>query len=102
MNTNETQIVCVAKFIANEGEEEKLLKNLHSLIKETKKEGGCLRYELNQNIDDPKIFTFIEKWYNQATLDEHCKKPHLVKFLNDGKPEFVKEFELSLHKEILD
>lgn len=98
---NETQLVCIARFVANKGEEDMLIASLHSLIRLTTQEGGCLKYELNQSIDNPEVITFIEKWYDKVTFDAHCSKPYLVDFLNDGKPEFVEKFDVSLHKELL-
>lgn len=98
---NETQLVCIAQFIAEEGKEDKLLQNLHALSEQTHLEGGCLRYELNQSLEDPCVITYIEKWYDKVTFDQHCAKKYIVDFFNDGKPEFVKSFDVSLHKEIL-
>jgi quinol monooxygenase YgiN len=98
---NETQLVCIARFIANEGEADQLLKSLHSLIPLTHQEGGCIRYELNQSIDDVHVITFVEKFYDQKTFDEHCNQKYIVDFFKDGKPDHVKEFDVSLHKEIL-
>jgi quinol monooxygenase YgiN len=70
MKKNETQLVCIARFTAFKGEENKLMENLFSLIDETRKEGGCIRYELNQSIDNPCEITFIEKWYDQVTVHQ--------------------------------
>ncbi|RUT79083.1 putative quinol monooxygenase [Ancylomarina longa] len=98
---NETQLVCIAKFIAKEGEVEALIHDLHALIALTHQEGGCIRYELNQCIDDPNRITFIEKWYDETTFNTHCAMPYITKFFNDGKPLHVKEFEVNLHKQIL-
>lgn len=98
---NETQLVCIAKFFANEGEVDQLLETLHGLIRLTTQEGGCIRYELNQSIENPNEITFIETWYDKTTFDAHCAKSYLVEFLNDGKPANVKTFDVSLHKKIL-
>lgn len=98
---NETQLVCIARFIANEGEADQLIKNLHALLLPTHQEGGCIRYELNQSIDNPHVITFVEKFYDQKTFDEHCNQKYIVDFFNDGNPAHVKEFDVSLHKEIL-
>ena len=70
LKRNETQLVCIAEFKALPGEADLLLKNLHSLIKFTHLEGGCIRYELNQSIETPEEITFIEKWYDQETFDD--------------------------------
>ncbi len=98
---NETQLVCIAKFKANAGEEDKLINNLHSLISLTTQEGGCIRYELNQSIDNPTEITFIEKWYDKKTFDEHCAKKYIVDFFKGGKPDFTESFDVSLHRELL-
>ena len=98
---NETQLVCIAKFIAEEGQVNDLIKNLHAMIPLTVQEGGCMRYELHQAIDDENRITFVEKWYDEETFNAHCAKPYIADFFNDGNPQYVKEFEVSLHKEIL-
>ena len=98
---NETQLVCIAKFFAVKGEEDQLLENLHNLIKFSTQEGGCIRYELNQSIENPSEFTFLETWYDQATFDAHGAKSYFTDFFNDGKPLHVESFDVSLHKQIL-
>lgn len=98
---NETQLVCIAKFRAKDGEVDKLLTNLHSLIRLTIQEGGCLRYELNQSIDDENDITFIEKWYDKKTFDEHCAKPYLLEFFKNEIPDHAVSVDVSLHKELL-
>ncbi len=57
-----TQVVCIAEFHAFEGKTDALIEALHSFIKATHAEPGCIRYELNQREDDPRWITFIEKW----------------------------------------
>ncbi len=101
LKRNETQLVCIARFIAEEGKATLLLENLHKLITPTLQEGGCIRYELNQSIEDEHLITFVEKFYDQKTFDAHCAKSYITDFFKDGKPDYVKEFDVSLHKEIL-
>lgn len=101
LRKNETQLVCIARFTAIEGEEDKLIKNLHGLIEKTTTEGGCLRYELNQSTDNPKEITFIEKWYDKTTFDAHCSKPYLLDFFKNENPDHAESFEVSLHKQFL-
>ncbi len=101
LKKNETQLVCIAKFFAKENEEEMLLTNLHGLIEKTLPEGGCIRYELNQSIDNPREITFIEKWYDKDTFDYHCNQDYITGFFKGGKPDHVESFDVSLHKEFL-
>ena len=101
MTKNKTQVVCVAEFHALEGKTEALIEALHVLMKPTHKEPGCIRYELNQREDDPRWITFIEKWKDQKTFDEHCAMPYITEFFNDVRPKLVETYEVKLYREIL-
>lgn len=101
MTKNKTQVVCVAEFHAIEGKPDELIDALHVLMKPTHKEPGCIRYELNQREDDPRWITFIEKWKDQKTFDEHCAMPYITEFFNDVRPKLVETYEVKLYREIL-
>lgn len=96
-----TQVVCVAEFRAFEGKGEELVAALHSLMKPTHEEPGCLRYELNQRADDSRWITFIEKWKDQDTFDRHCAMPYIKDYFDNVRPKLVEQFEVKLYQEIL-
>jgi quinol monooxygenase YgiN len=98
---NTIQVVCVAEFHALEGKTDALIEALHVLIGPTRKESGCIRYELNQREDDPRWITFIEKWTDQRTFDEHCAMPYITHYFNTVRPSLVESFEVKLYREIL-
>ncbi len=50
---------------------------LVELIEPTRKEEGCLVYELLQNNSDPTDFTFVEEWLSESSLNSHAKSQHL-------------------------
>ena len=64
-----------------EGKTDELIAALHSLIEATTNEPGCIRYELNQRDDDRRWITFVEKWKDQKTFDEHCAMPYIEHYL---------------------
>ena len=101
MTKNNTQVVCVAEFRALEGKTDALIDALHVLMKPTHKEPGCIRYELNQREDDPRWVTFIEKWKDQKTFDEHCAMPYITQNFSDVRPKLVETYEVKLYREIL-
>jgi quinol monooxygenase YgiN len=68
----------VAHIEALPGHEQEVLSVLKSYIEPTRAEKGCLRYDLFQDISDPKKFTFIEEWESQADLDAHAQSAHLA------------------------
>jgi quinol monooxygenase YgiN len=101
MTKDATQVVCVAEFHAKDGKTEELMSALHVLMKPTHQEPGCLRYELNQRVDDPRRITFIEKWSHKKAFDEHCAMPYIKHYFDVERPELVDEFEVKLYQEIL-
>jgi quinol monooxygenase YgiN len=98
---NTVQVVCVAEFYALEGKTDDLVAALHSLIKATTAEPGCIRYELNQRVDDPRWVTFVEKWKDQKVFDEHCQMPYIKDYFDNVRPGLVQDFAVKLYQEIL-
>lgn len=96
-----TQVVCIAEFHAIEGKTDELIAALHSLMKPTHAEDGCLRYELNQRTDDARWVTFIEKWKNKEIFDSHCAQPYITHYFNDVRPGLVDDFVVKLYSEVL-
>jgi len=100
-NKNTTRVVCVAEFRAFEGKTDALVEALHVLMRPTHQEAGCLRYELNQRVDDPRWVTYIEKWQDQQAFDKHCNEPRITHYFNVVRPDLVEFFEVKLYHEIL-
>ncbi len=98
---NTTQVVCVAEFYAKEGKENELVDALHVLMQPTHKEAGCIRYELNQRVDDPRWITFVEKWKDKRSFDEHCATDYIKNYFDNVRPNLVDNFEVKLYEEIL-
>jgi len=71
------KIRVVARLIAfpNKVEEAKAL--LLGLVEPTRKEAGCLQYDLLQNQADPTDFTFVEEWESDESLDAHLGSEHI-------------------------
>jgi quinol monooxygenase YgiN len=59
---------------------------LTGLVAPTRKEAGCLSYEIFQNRSDPCDFTFVEEWASDAALDAHWATPHVQDALARGVP----------------
>jgi quinol monooxygenase YgiN len=76
MNKSTLKVVAIAETSADKAAE---LKNVClRLIEPTRKESGCISYELYEDNNNPGRFTFIEEWESQEHLDVHLKTPHLV------------------------
>lgn len=64
-------------------------KILGTLVTETRKEAGCIAYELFQRPDAPHVFQTVEQWTDQASVDAHMKTPHIGAALTAAGPMFA-------------
>ena len=74
---SKTTIRVVARVVALPDQVEEVKSVLLGLIEPTRKEEGCIVYELLQNHADPTDFTFVEEWESQALLEAHLASAHI-------------------------
>ena len=98
---DETRVVVIARFLAKEGKDQTLLEALQSLMEPTHKESGYIRYELNQNVENPRILTYVEKFKDQASFEEHKNASYIRDFFQKIAPELVEQQEVTFHREVL-
>ena len=65
------QVSLIAFQHAKPEKREELKAQLVALVEPTRKEKGCVTYQLNALADDPNVFAFFETWENQKALDDH-------------------------------
>lgn len=71
-------ISIVAKFIVNEGEVDNFLSLTEGLVEASNKEKGCIEYILHKDVKEPRTYSMIEKWQDQAAIDFHNSTPHFT------------------------
>jgi quinol monooxygenase YgiN len=74
---NSKPITVTATFQANPGKEAVLQKALASLIVATRKEAGCINYDLHISAEYPSRFLFHETWASRGHLDAHLQSTHI-------------------------
>jgi quinol monooxygenase YgiN len=74
-------LIVVAEMKAKDGQEEELKKRTAALVEPTRKEKGCIRYDLHGCNTDPGLVLFYEVWASPEALDDHLKSPHMTAFL---------------------
>ena len=69
----------IATFLAAPGRRTSWRAPSSTLIEPTRREAGCLRYDLLRSFPgvSPVEFVFVEEWASVAELDAHGKMPHL-------------------------
>jgi quinol monooxygenase YgiN len=67
----------IATFVAAPGKEDELEAVLVTLVEPTRREAGCLRYDLVRGHGQSAEFAFIEEWESLAHLEAHSQTDHL-------------------------
>ena len=76
----ESLLIVFAEMYAKAGKEDELRKVLLGLIGPTRKEKGCVQYDLHADNENPAHFFFYEQWTSKEHLDAHAASPHLTAF----------------------
>lgn len=58
-------------------------------IADTRKESGCLSYELFASVTDPEKLVFVEQWESRDALTAHSRQPHLKVWRDASAPHLV-------------
>ena len=82
-------IVVTAKFKSLPGMREKVVEMAGPCIEVTRKEEGCVRYELFVSTEDDVTLQFVEEWTDLDSLRAHLKAPHLVAFAEQRQDSVV-------------
>jgi quinol monooxygenase YgiN len=77
MNSEPKPVTVIAILKARPGKETVVKQALLALIPITRRESGCLNYDLHQDTEDPSKFIFHENWASKSQLDAHLARPHL-------------------------
>ena len=69
------------------------------LIEASQKEAGCIAYDLYEDISNPNILTFVEKWQNQEAIDTHNSSAHFTQIVPQLGA-FSDGMEINLYKKV--
>jgi quinol monooxygenase YgiN len=73
-------ITVVAVMQAKPGKEDQLRSAAFALVEPTRKEAGCVQYDLHVHLTDPSRLVFYENWASLESLDRHGASPHIAAF----------------------
>ena len=90
------KITVVARIKVKKGMEEKVKKELLSLVGPTRSEKGCVNYDLHQSVEDKSLFMFYENWVSKKDLDEHLAMPYMKSHFEKARGILAEPGEVSL------
>lgn len=73
-------VTLVVVMRAREGQQLLLEAELRALITPTRKEEGCLRYDLHRSAEQPGTFLFHEVWETREHHTAHTRTPHFLRW----------------------
>jgi quinol monooxygenase YgiN len=73
-------LTLVATLRAKEGQHLLLEAELRALVGPTRKEEGCLQYDLHRGADQPGTFLFHEVWESREHHTAHTRTPHFLRW----------------------
>jgi len=69
-------LILSARVITKPEQRDAFVQLALGMLAPSKAEAGCICYDCHQDINDPNVFLFFEKWQDQAALDAHFETPH--------------------------
>ncbi len=73
----EKPVIVFARIKAQKNKIEDVRKALEGLVGPTRKESGCMQYDLHQSNEDTSLFYFYETWKDEAAHRSHLQQPHV-------------------------
>lgn len=65
---------------ARPGQETMLEAELRALIAPTRKEEGCLQYDMHRSVEHPGVYLFHEVWETREHHTAHTRTPHFLRW----------------------
>ncbi|MCT4618283.1 MAG: antibiotic biosynthesis monooxygenase [Marinisporobacter sp.] len=91
----------VAKNFAKEDKLSEIIQLYKELVELTRKEEGCIKYELYQDKDDATILTMIEEWESKKALDEHLESEHFTRIVPTLNKLMSRQTDMNLYNKLI-
>ncbi len=79
--------VVTARWLAKEGEEEKVREAITKMIEPSRAEPGCLFYQPNRDPENPRVFFFYELYTDEEAYRAHGESEHFQRHaVGEGIP----------------
>lgn len=84
------KITVMALVKAKDGMADIVKQELLQLVEHTRKESGCISYDLHQSKEITGHFMFYETWASKEALDKHLTMPYIQEIIKKST-EILKE-----------
>lgn len=77
---NKKTVVVIAELKIKEDFCEEFIDFAKNIVEATRKEKGCIRYELIRDVLDAQTFFFLEEYVDDDAFQAHRKMPYMDEF----------------------
>ena len=96
---NKNMIKIIAKNPVSSENKAKFIETAKELIEKSRKESGCISYNLFESVDG-KYLTFIEEWKNEKAIEDHNNSDHFKSIVPKLGELTSGEMDVVLYKEV--
>jgi autoinducer 2-degrading protein len=79
-------VVLAVTWMAKVGREAEVTVLFAKLTEESRKEAGCLMYQVHRHKTEPRRFFIYEQYKDDAALEAHRAAPHFLQFARKEMP----------------
>lgn len=91
-------VVLAVTWMAKQGRESDAAAVLSKLTEESRKEPGCIAYQVHRHKTEPRRFFIYEQYKDDAALEAHRAAPHFMQFARKELPKFADRVEGQLYE----
>jgi quinol monooxygenase YgiN len=93
-------VTLVVQLRPRDGQETLLEAELRALVGPTRKEEGCLTYDLHRSADAPSAFLLHEIWASREAHSRHTNTPHFLRW-NARKDSLLASLDRTCWKQVV-
>ena len=90
-------VVLAVVWMAKRGHEEEVARIFSALQGESRKEPGCLMYQVHRHRTETRRFYIYEQYQDDAALEAHRAAPHFMEHAKKGLPKVADRVEGHLY-----
>ena len=87
-------IIVTAKMKVKTGNKNAFISKAQDLISATRREDGCISYNLLASTEDENVLVMLEQWNDTDSLNKHMKTEHFKQFGETIKHLLAKEIDI--------
>ena len=91
-------VVLAVTWMAKVGRESEVTAFFEKLSTESRKEPGCLMYQVHKHKTDPRRFFIYEQYKDAAALEAHRAAPHFLQWAKKDLPKLADRVEGHLYE----